>query len=118
MTDIPQGIACQRPDSSVSEAQQAQAMHLGIAFDGHQLVYHDFKYDRLPDAVAYAELEVARGDGQAPVTNPEAWRDRPFPSAVDLAVMEPLGIRFEGWSYRYGDYRYERLADAVNCARG
>ncbi|MBK7900402.1 MAG: hypothetical protein KA603_10705 [Azonexus sp.] len=118
MTDTPRGTACERPDATVSEAQQAQAMHLGIAFDGHQFVYHDFKYDRLPDAVAYAELEAARGEGQAPVTNLEAWHDRPVPSAAERVIMQPLGIRFEGWRYRYHIYRYDRLADALNYARG
>ncbi len=118
MTDTLQGNASARSDPSISAADQAHAMHLGIAFNGVQFVYHDFKYDRLPDAVAYAELEAARGDGQAAVTNPAAWLDRPLPSAADREVMKQHGVSFDSWRYRFQDYRYDRLADAVSYASG
>mgnify|MGYP003595648695 CR=1 FL=1 len=117
MTNSPFGNASERSDPSVSAAQQREAMQLGIAFNGFQFVYRDYKYDRLPDAVAYAKLEATRGEGQAAVTNPAAWLDRPVPSAADLEVMQRHGIRFENWRYRFQDYRYDRLADALNYAR-
>lgn len=32
-------------------------------------------------------------------------------------LMAELGITFDGRSYRYEDYRYDRLADAINYAQ-
>lgn len=113
MTDSPQGNACGRSEPSVSAAQQAQAMRLGISFDGYQFHYREFKYDRIPDAVAYAQLEAGRGDAQAAVTNLAAWLDRPCPSEDDQKAMKRYGIRFEGNRYRYQDFYYDRLADAL-----
>lgn len=38
-------------------------------------------------------------------------------SAEEDALMTRYGIKFDGQSYHYGDYRYVRLEDAVNHAR-
>ncbi|SNS65321.1 hypothetical protein SAMN06265795_104293 [Noviherbaspirillum humi] len=39
------------------------------------------------------------------------------PSSADIALMSELGIRFDGRDYRYREYRYEQLKDAINYAR-
>jgi hypothetical protein len=103
--------------SGISEADQDRAMRLGIAFNGTQFVYRDFKYDRLADAFSYAELDIQR-EGRQPVATTSAdWLPRPIPNSVDQALMKQYGIIFEDWRYKFRGYRYDRLADAVNYAR-
>ena len=43
------------PISEISADEKTHAMRLGIAFNGTQFIYLDFKYDRLTDAISYAE---------------------------------------------------------------
>jgi hypothetical protein len=38
------------------------------------------------------------------------------PSEDDQAIMAALSISFDAGVYRYREYRYDRLADAVNYA--
>ncbi len=103
--------------SVVSEADQDRAMRLGIAFNGTQFVYRDFKYDRLADAFSYAEFDIHR-EGRQPVATTSAdWLPRPIPNSAEQALMKQYGITFEDWRYKFRDYRYDRLADAVNYAR-
>ena len=92
-------------------------MGLGISFNGSQFVYRDFKYDRLADAIAYAEVDVER-EGKAPAATTAAdWLAPPLPGLADQAEMQEHGIVFENRRYKYLDYRYDRLADALNYAR-
>lgn len=88
----------------------------GIGFDGRHYRYRDYRYDRLSDALAYAELDGARSGRPAPEAPPE-WLEPHRPSAQEEAQMELLGIAFDGKFYLYGSYRYERCSDAVNYAR-
>jgi len=92
-------------------------MQLGISFNGTQFVYRDFKYDKLTDAVAYAELDRSRTGAHLTASPPEAWLERPVPSASDDQLMKQYGISLDGGRYRYRDYRYDRLGDAMNYAR-
>lgn len=99
----------------VSDSDRNHAMRLGISFNGKKFAYRDFRYDRLEDAVSYAELDAGREGGQPAVTLAN-WLDRPIPNVADQAVMKLHGISFEDGRYRYLDYRYDRLADAANFA--
>lgn len=106
----------QRDD--ISPAAQNHAMQFGIAFNGTQFVYRDFKYDRLSDAVAYAELDCAR-EHNSPLPSPTGdWIARPLPNTDDQALMKQYGIFFEDWRYRFHEFRYDHLSDAVNYALG
>lgn len=103
--------------SGVSEADQKRAMRMGISFNGTQFVYGDFRYDRLSDAFSYAELEFRR-EGRQPVpTSSTDWLSRPSPNNADRALMQEFGVTFDDWRYKFRDYRYDRLADALNYAR-
>lgn len=115
MTDTPLMNACELPVSVSPEAQQAHAMDLGISFDGARFVYREFRYDRLPDAIAYAEQDILLG-GRQPATDLARWLPRAVPDAAEQELMRRYGIVFEEWRYKYLDYRYDRLADAVNYA--
>jgi hypothetical protein len=98
-------------------AEKAHAIDLGISFNGTQYVYRDFKYDKLSDAIAYAELDSGRPGTMPDASLPAAWLDRQVPGDADQEAMRQYGIVLEEWRYRYWDYRYDRLVDAVNFAR-
>jgi len=103
--------------SGVSEVDQDRAMRLGISFNGIQFIYRNSKYDQLSDACSYAESDIGR-EGKLPVATTFAdWSPRPTPSSSDQELMQQLGITFEDWRYKFGDYRYDRLEDAANYAR-
>jgi hypothetical protein len=44
------------------DEQERLMTSLAIRFDGRQYRYRDYRYDRLDDAVAYAELQLKRGE--------------------------------------------------------
>lgn len=116
MSNITIKSASERPTSVVSQVEMNRAMSLGISFNGTQFVCQEFKYDKLPDAISYAELITAR-DGVLPSVSCAAdWLERNVPNEADKVLMEKYGICFEDWRYKYQDYRYDRLADAVNYA--
>lgn len=98
------------------EADRGRAMQLGISFNGAQFTFRDFKYDRLRDAMAYAELDSQRAGNLPAASLPEAWLGWPFPGVEDEALMKLHGIRLEGCRYRYRGYLYDRLADALSYA--
>ena len=118
MTELTSKIASTSPVSETEEAQQSHAMHLGISFNGTQYLYREYKYDRITDAIAYAEHDVMREGRPPAVSSAVEWLDRPVPSAADREQMTLHGISFDGWRYRYRDYRYDRLSDAVSYASG
>ncbi|HEU5295464.1 MAG TPA: hypothetical protein VFU71_11815 [Burkholderiaceae bacterium] len=96
---------------------ERQMTEFSIGRDGLRYHYNGYRYDKWQDAVAYARL----------------MRDRPWqadaggsfvpskklapPTEKELAQMASLGIRFDGGVYRFGDFRYDKLADAVNYAK-
>lgn len=80
------------------------------------VVHSGYRYDHLDDAVAYARLQRSRsGYRQQP---PAALRRTVEPpDTPQLATMVSLGITFRDGMYRFGPYRYDRLAHAVGYAR-
>lgn len=102
------------PIADIPTDERTHAMRLGIAFNGTQFIYLDFKYDRLTDAISYAEQENARTLNPPVASTPKDWLERPVPSVADLVLMNENGIVFDGWRYRFREYRYDRLADALN----
>lgn len=118
MTDITQKNFCEPPASVATRAEVGRAMSLGVSFNGTQFVYQDFKYDKLTDAISYSELITARDGVQPSVSHAADWLERNVPNEADQALMAKYGICFEDWRYKFQDYRYDRLADAVNYAAG
>ena len=98
------------------EADRDHAMQLGISFNGAQFTFRDFKYDRLRDALAYAELDRLQAGQHAAASLQEDWLERPLPGIEDQALMKQHGISLEGCRYRYKEYLYDRLADALSYA--
>jgi hypothetical protein len=91
----------------------------GITFDGRQYLYDRYHYDRLADAVNFARLQHSRAGSGDPleVPCPRIGNAVEKPSDLQREEMIKLGIRFEDGVYHLGDYRYDRLSDAVEYAR-
>lgn len=69
------------------------------------------------DAVAYASpMRDWPGQGDAGGTFVPGQKRAPSTDA-EHALMASLGIRFDDGAYRVGDFRYDRLPDAVNHAK-
>lgn len=86
-----------------------------VSFDGRYFRYGPYRYDRLTDAVAYAELERAQG-------RPLPQAPRPMGPVVDLrgwdaAAARALGVTFDGKRFLFDSYRYDRSQDALAYAR-
>lgn len=89
---------------------------LRIWFDGRAYHYHEYRYDRLQDAVAYARIDRARPDfSDEPL--PHHWEEWHGPTEAEAARMAPFGILYEHGFYRYGPFRYDFLDDALDYAR-
>lgn len=103
-----------KPEQPDHERQMAE---FSIGRDGLRYHYNGYRYDNWQDAVAYASLMRDRpwqddaggsfvpGKKLAPATDAEH------------ALMGSLGIRFDDGAYRFGDFRYDGLSDAVNYAK-
>jgi hypothetical protein len=90
---------------------------LGVRFDGRFYRYKDYHYDLLADALRYATLDRDSHPYQATTDDAPIWTAPDEPTEEERQVMKELDVTFDGRYYRYSDYRYDRLADAVNYAR-
>jgi hypothetical protein len=102
------------PAPSEDERQMAECC---ITQDGLRYRYNGYRYDRLADALAYARLMRSRPTQQdvgGPFTHAGVPSAPPTDDECDL--MAALGIRFLEGTYRFADFRYERLVDAVTYA--
>ena len=100
-----------------TSADRAQLMaDLSIAYDGLRYYYGSYRYDRLEDAVDYARLQLARSGGHARMrmARPAILQ---APGDGEWRAMTSSGITYAGGVYRLGEYRYDRLADALAYAR-
>lgn len=97
------------------DSKSARDASTDVTYDGSQYAYGAYRYDRLEDALVYAQ--IARGRGEAPDFSAVSAPAEPLPGSAELAVMAALGITLdERNGYRCGSYRYERLVDAVAYA--
>jgi len=98
------------------QTQQDVMNQFFISYDGRRYQYNGYHYDELADAVGYAQLmrsQPLRDNPPGPFL-PDAML--PLPSDADSQIMASLGIRFERGRYRFEDFRYDHLADAVRYA--
>jgi hypothetical protein len=112
----PDGPAVSPPVTSITGDREQLMAELSIAYDGVRYYYDSYRYDRLDDAVNYARLQRSRAANQA-------WISMPTPAIVggpgdsDRRTMASSGITYEAGVYRLGEYRYDRLDDALAHAR-
>lgn len=103
-----------KPEQPDRERQMAE---FSVGRDGLRYHYNGYRYDKWQDAVAYARLMRGRpwqadaGGTFVPGHRPAAATD------AQHALMASLDIRFDDGAYRFGDFRYDRLSDAVTYAK-
>jgi hypothetical protein len=107
-------------DAFVPSAQSERERHMAqfhIGYDGLRYHRKGYRYDRLEDAVAYANLtgsRLGRDDTVGAFTQGKTFA---WPTDAEEALMVSLGIRFDHGAYRFESFRYDELSDAVNYAK-
>lgn len=103
-------------DHLPSAEGERQMAELGVRRDGSDYYYQGYRYEQLGDALAYAHVGRSRpGAHEGPA--PFLHKAFAAPTDTERALMASLGIQFDGRTFRFAGYRYDRLADAVNYAR-
>lgn len=90
-----------------SGGDESKAKALYIKARAESLIKADVWADTRPSSLEDADLQAADARPVESVTPPPS----------DAQQMEELGIVFDGTRYRYSEYRYDKLSDAVNYAR-
>jgi len=88
-----------------------------ITFNGRSYAYRGYRYDQLAEAVNYAELDRSRAFADPGADDAAPLERLPRPSAGDRKRMRGLGITYADGVFHWGEYRYDRLADAIAYAR-
>lgn len=103
--------------ADLSSDERRRIVEFGIGFDGRYYRYREYRYDRLADALNYAELDIGRSGKPVVLPAPPAWLEPHRPSEAERVLMERFSVSFDGRFYIYGSYRYDRCADALSYAR-
>jgi hypothetical protein len=99
------------------EDEQRQMAEFGVAFDGRNYRYKEYRYDLLSDALKYAQLDRSRPTYRAEVDIQAPPLKAEKPVEAELRLMDEFGITFDGKYYRYDEYRYDHFADAIKYAQ-
>ena len=97
----------------VGERERLMTAH-AITPSGRQYQFSHYLYDRFEDALGYAKKQRLapsasdEGDSLPPARVVEA------PDERQRRQMGTYGITFDAGVYHLGEYRYDRLADAMN----
>lgn len=95
-----------------SSAPNSYAISLGIGFDGRSYRYKDFRYDRLADAINYAQQATDEGETQ----QYHPWVAPKQLTVEEQDLMNAHKISFDGIRYHLFGFKYDHLTDAVNQA--
>lgn len=101
---------------------ERRMIELSILRSGRYYYYAGYRYDRLADAIAYAEVVRARRERQLdpPWLMPSVMPpvdSGSLPNRDDRKLMSEFGISFSDGRFTLSGFHYDRLADAVNYAR-
>lgn len=96
-------------------AQSAAALE--ITFDGLYYHFRQYRYERLDDAVRYADAQHCKPGYRPDPSFMPQWLPAWEPDAAQREAMRELGIGFDHGRFTVGLYRYEQLEDAVAFAR-
>ena len=97
------------------DAVAREMAELCIRYDGRRFHYRGYRYDRFLDAVNYARVDRERGFTE-PLGEEGPLDQVLLPTQADHALMQALAITFDGGLFRWREFRYDRLADAVAYA--
>jgi hypothetical protein len=111
-------IAGERAAGVVDAGERERLMaEFSIAFNGRHYAYDIYRYDHLADAVAYARLQRSKPARDTAVRAAPSLEQVEDPDESQRVLMATLGITFNDGIYRLGEFRYDRLANAVDYAR-
>lgn len=100
-----------------SEEERHRLGAAGVGFDGRKYRYKSFSYDKSTDALNYSHLDRVRHGSESESKDLPEWLDAIVPTDAERLQMKRLGITFDGKHYRYQEYSYDRVADALNYAQ-
>lgn len=107
-----------RDGRAATSEERREAAQLGVWSDGPDYTFDGYRYQELDDAVAYARIAGSRPEAGDADRGLRVQRARPAgPTLREREVMATHGVRFDGRVYRYGEFSYDRLVDALNQAR-
>ncbi|MBN8738223.1 MAG: hypothetical protein J0H86_01850 [Xanthomonadaceae bacterium] len=109
-------IASSKPAESPSLERERQMREYKVSYDGCAYEFNGYRYDRLDDALAYARLMRSRPQQLDPHGTHRVRCELGAESETDLRRMASLGILLENGRFCFEEFRYDRLADAVNYA--
>jgi hypothetical protein len=93
------------------EQDRLMAQH-AVTYNGRQYQFGQYRYDQVADAIHYAQRHPGEAEDARPASAaPEV------PDKTQRELMASLDISFRDGVYHLGEYRYERLHDAVAYAR-
>ena len=113
----PPAAHAESPANAVKGERERLMEELSITFAGRQYQYSHYRYDRLDDAIAYARKQRAAPSASDAADSLPPARIEEAPDELQRRRMVGNGITFEEGVYRLGEYRYDRLADAMRHAR-
>jgi hypothetical protein len=103
---------------ATDEAESRRLMaELSIAHAGRYYHYGGYRYERLADAVAYAQLVCGQPSQQRDSAAIERFNTVEPTNAVERQLMLELSISFENGCFVFDGFRYDKLIDAANYAR-
>lgn len=109
-------IHCTEDALTNPESVESLGTRFEITFDGKRYSFRSYRYDRFQDALRYAMMEhVKCGNQRDPGFTPR-WSPPFRPSNDDETEMRQHGIQFADGAFRFHEYRYERLEDALAYA--
>lgn len=93
------------------------SLPLLIHYSGGSYYYRGYRYDRLTDAANYARLDIGRQPEDMPSMLPAPHEAACEPTDAEQELMRTLSITYRDGVFHLRDYRYDRLADAVEYAK-
>lgn len=111
---------CNDGDSVAVSGEAKLLQELGIHYDGRSYCFLSYRYTRLEDAVAYARLVHARAFLSLPedrMTSPKHCENAEAASEAELDEMRRLGVEHRNGRYTFGEFKYDKLSDALAYAR-
>ena len=103
--------------SSASFERERQMVDFSIGYNGLHYAYNGYRYDRLADAVAYAQLMRSRPMQEDVGGRLSSVSALAPPTDAQRSLMDSLAIDFRDGAYRFKGYRYDGLMDAVTYAK-
>lgn len=104
-------------NGAADEAARGRLMaEWSIVHQGRHYHYAGYRYERLADAVAYAQLGRARQPSQEDFSVFDRI-DSHEPTNADRELMRELSISFQNYAFVFEGFRYDKLSDAANYAR-